>query len=68
MVKIILIIDNMVRISQGMSNLLCSDYDISQPERDRASMLVYCWATVCDAGPTLNQHWGYLSCWLDIVL
>ena len=20
-------------------------------------MLVYCWPTVCDAGPALNQHW-----------
>ena len=30
-------------------------------------ILVQCWATVCDAGPTLNQHWVsvlvYCVCW-----
>ena len=25
-------------------------------------MLVYCWANVADAGPTLNQHWVDVSC------
>ena len=25
-------------------------------------MLVQCWAIVCDAGPTLNQHWASVSC------
>ena len=25
-------------------------------------MLVSCWSTVCDAGPTLNQHW-FNVCW-----
>ena len=25
----------------------------------RWSMFVLCWATVCDAGPTLSQHWLY---------
>ena len=27
-------------------------------------MLVKCWPTVCDAGPTLNQHWVSVSCLL----
>ena len=27
-------------------------------------MLVKCWPTVCDAGPTLNQHWVDVSCLL----
>ena len=27
---------------------------------NRCTMLVYCWATVCDAGPALNQHWDIL--------
>ena len=25
-------------------------------------MLLLCWATVCDAGPTLQQHWVNVSC------
>ena len=25
-------------------------------------MLIYCWATVCDAGPTINQHWVKVLC------
>ena len=25
-------------------------------------LLIYCWSTVCDAGPTLNQHWADASC------
>ena len=25
-------------------------------------MLFQCWATVCDAGPTLKQHWFNVSC------
>ena len=29
----------------------------SQKKRDARPMLVQCWATVCDAGPTLKQHW-----------
>ena len=27
-------------------------------------MLVQCWTSVCDAGPTLNQHWVSVSCLL----
>ena len=29
-------------------------------------MLVWCWATVCDAGRTLDQHWVKDSCLLAI--
>ena len=32
--------------------------------RNAHPVLVYCWASVCDAGPTINQHWmndGYHS-------
>ena len=28
-------------------------------------MLIYCWASVADAGPTLNQHWCKCPCLLD---
>ena len=27
-------------------------------------MLVQCWSIVCDAGPTLSQHWIIVSCLL----
>ena len=27
----------------------------------RCPMLVYCWFSVCDAGPALNQHWDNKS-------
>ena len=30
-------------------------------------MLFYRWATVCDAGPTLNQHWVIFSVFWDFV-
>ena len=30
-------------------------------------MLVLCWTTVCDAGPTWNQHWVNAWCLLGIV-
>ena len=40
-----------------------------QQTPDVESVLVQCWATVCDAGPALNQHWlnaYYLSViWAD---
>ena len=29
-------------------------------------VLVYCWAGVVDAGPTLNQHWVIASCFLGV--
>ena len=29
---------------------------------DTKPMLAECWSTVCDAGPTLSQHWLYGSC------
>ena len=28
-----------------------------QPKRDAETMLISCWPSVGDAGPTLNQHW-----------
>ena len=31
-------------------------------------MLVYCWATVVDGGPALNQHWVDVSIYLDLML
>ena len=45
-------------------------YTLSQQARDVEPMLVQCWATVCDAGPTLNQHWFNASCLclVDIIL
>ena len=38
----------------------------SQQTRDVLPMLVYCWASVVDDGPTLNQHWLNVSCLLGI--
>ena len=32
----------------------------SHRTRDVEPMLFQCWPTVCDAGPTLNQHWTIL--------
>ena len=29
----------------------------TKPTRDAEPMLVYCWASVADSGPALNQHW-----------
>ena len=26
-------------------------------------MLIYCWFSVVDGGPTLNQHWFRVLCW-----
>ena len=28
-------------------------------------MLLECWTSVCDAGPTFKQHWISVSCWLE---
>ena len=42
----------------------------SQQTRDVQPMLVQCWPTVFDAGPTLFQHWVNVSCsrrWPNIV-
>ena len=33
----------------------------SQRARDVDPMLVYCWATVVDGGPTISQHWVNVS-------
>ena len=30
---------------------------LTQQTRDVETVLVYCWISVCDAGPTSNQHW-----------
>ena len=30
-------------------------------------LLVQCWLTVYDVGPTLNQHWINASCLLSII-
>ena len=38
----------------------------SKQTRDADPMLVYCWASVEDAGPTLNQRWVNISCWLNV--
>ena len=35
---------------------------ISGIQRDVEPMLVWCWASVADAGPVSNQHWFYVSC------
>ena len=36
----------------------------SQQTRDLHPMLVQCWPTVYDVGPTLKQHWMSVSCLL----
>ena len=36
----------------------------SYQAHDVEPMLLYCWATVCDAGPTLSQHWLNVPCLL----
>ena len=38
--------------------------EASQQTRDIVPMLVQCWSTVYDAGPTLNQQWDNVSCLL----
>ena len=39
---------------------------ISQQVQDVKPMLVKCWATVCDAGPTFNQHDSTSrACWVS---
>ena len=37
--------------------LLLSESRLTRQTGDARPMLVYCWATVCDGGPTVNQHW-----------
>ena len=43
------------------------DQSGSPANRNFEPMLVWCWATVCDAGPTWNQHWLNMSCLLGEV-
>ena len=35
--------------------------DLTQPTRYIIPTLIYCWAIVCDAGPTVNQRWDNVS-------
>ena len=46
---------------------LWSLYPASQQTRDIVPMLVQCWFTVYDAGPTLNQQWDNVSCLLGLM-
>ena len=39
-------------------------YSRPQQTRDADTTLVQCWSIVCDAGPTLNQHWVNVPCLL----
>ena len=36
----------------------------TQQARDVIPMSFYCWATVCDAGPTIKQHRDNVSCFI----
>ena len=38
--------------------------DTTQQIQEVEPMLVYCWPTGYDAGPTLNQHWFNFLCLL----
>ena len=40
----------------------------SQQTRDVHPVLIQCWSSVFDAGPTLNQHWMKVLCLLGCVL
>ena len=39
----------------------------TQQIRDISTMLVYSWANVCDADPTINQHCANVSCLLGMI-
>ena len=39
-----------------------------QSARYTDPMLAQCWTIVCDAGPTLSQHWGSVSCLLGYIM
>ena len=39
---------------------------VSQQTADVEPVLVYCWPTVCDAAPTLNQNWLTVSYFLGL--
>ena len=41
-------------------------YPAGQRTRDVYPMMVQCWPTVYDAGPTLNQHWFNVTCLLGM--
>ena len=38
----------------------------SQPTRDTKPMLFYCWSTVYDTGPKLQQHWETVLCFTEL--
>ena len=43
----------------------CSGQEVAPLHtQDVDSMLVHCWTTVYDVGPTANQHWVNVSCLL----
>ena len=45
-------------------NVLFGRVGLSQLIRDVETMLVYCWASVVDGGPTINQHCFNVRCLL----
>ena len=40
---------------------------VNTPSKHVDPMLVQCWPTICDVGPTSNQHWFNVSCLLGCV-
>ena len=38
------------------------------PRKTRSPMLILCWASVIDGGPTSNQHWVNALCFMDIII
>ena len=54
-------------VSMQQHTALCTGTPLVSRKTTHAQpMLVQCWATVCDGGPTLNQHW-FIDCWKTIV-
>ena len=49
---------------QSMARLNTPVLMLAQQTRDVELMLVYCWPTIYDAGPTLNQLWFCVMCLL----
>ena len=49
-------------ISTDLYNIPIMSDRYTQQSWDICPMLVWCWATVFDAGPTSNQHWVNVSC------
>ena len=59
--------DNIRTTSRRDITNLWSLYPASQQTRDIVPILVQCWFTVYDAGPTLNQQWDNVSCLLGLM-